>query len=92
MYNLDSWYEPPCEKYDPKDDIIYECKEIVKDIIRQLYSSDSIDYKALQYDIEELCQVLHIKQPHNYLTIERKKKDVHKNFFSTLDMFAVLTK
>lgn len=73
MYNLDSWYEPACEKYDPKDDIIYECKEAVKDIMRQLYSSDSIDYKALQSDIEELCHTLKLRQPKNTLTIERIK-------------------
>ena len=61
----------PDYHYDEKDQLIDQCRDIVKDILRELYSSDSIDYKSLQWDVEEICHVLNMKIPQNELTIRR---------------------
>ena len=82
-----TWYEED-DISSPKDDLIYECKENVRAIVRQLYSNDTIDYKDLSYSIEELCHLLKLKMPQTSLTIDRKKRS---NIVS-LDTFAEFTK
>ena len=66
----DDFYEPHCiEK-----DMLYEVTDVAKDIIRQLYSTDTLDLQELEANIHELCHVLMIKPNPGQLTIERKSK------------------
>lgn len=74
------------DESDPKDELIYSCAEYVKDIMKMLYSNDPLDRTELEDMLFDLCKLLKVKLPDNFLNIERRSKNALRDFFSGLDM------
>lgn len=74
---------------DPRDDLIYECKEYIKDIVRQLYSNDPLNVEDLSFSLEEVCHLLSIDLPKPDLNVARKEKSAKESFFSALNTLSL---
>lgn len=82
----DSYDWDDIENYDPKDEKIFTCGEYVRDIVQILYSKEPLDRSHLEILIDELCDLLKVKLPDNFLNIERRKNVPMRDYFSNLDM------
>lgn len=80
-YDWDSMYEE-----DPKDETLYSCAEYFRDIVKALYSNAPLDRAELEDLIFDLCKLLKVRIPDNFLNIERRKNVPFTDFFSNLDM------
>ena len=74
------------EQYDPKEELIYSCREHMRDIVKYLFSDEPLDRTALDDSISGICDLLEVDIPPKMLTIERKQKC---KFFSNLDTQAL---
>jgi len=69
----DMWELDDSEK---KDYTIYATKELLKEILSQLYSTAPIDANKLESNLEEICHLLEIRLDFSDIQIERKKQSL----------------
>jgi hypothetical protein len=74
---------------DPKDEVIFQCQEYVKNIANHLYSNDTLDIEDLSYSLEELCHLLSVQVPKPSLNVSRQRKSVSEKFFAALDTLSL---
>jgi uncharacterized protein YpuA (DUF1002 family) len=84
-YDCYEW-DSVTKRYDENDEKLYRCNDCFGDIVKMLYSEDKLDREELEDLIEEMCKLLKVSLPDNFLNVERRKNVPLKHYFTNLDM------
>lgn len=71
----DSWYEPEERIPDPNATILDDAGDLLKSIVKRLYSKDNLEPLMLERDLDDLCHLLKVRLLDGDLQIERKKEN-----------------
>ena len=73
------------ESFDPKDEILHESGEYLRDVLKVLYGSTPVDREYLEELLASLGKLLKVELPVGFLSIERRKNMPLRDFFSCFD-------
>ncbi len=73
MYWQEPYYDetPACAGCNSKDQVLDDCGEFLRGVLRHLYSRTEFDAGGLEHDLEELCHYLKVPMPRGDLQITR---------------------
>lgn len=66
---------PECGRCHEKDQTIDNANDFLDEIVKQLYSTDTLNPKKLEHCLEELCYLLQVNFPRSDLQITRTQKN-----------------
>lgn len=70
----DTLYEH-CEACEHKRDVIYSAKELINELVKQVYIEGSFDEEVMEQIVDDLCHVFNLKTIYCPIQIEAKNKN-----------------